>query len=317
MDDLVKKTPFLTLYTSNANGYFTCQMSSTTFFQLFFVMSENVVEENLIPYAIGFSNLGNTCYMNATFHLFSQIQELADYFLEDEFADSEYEEGPDIGYYMHTFFDALQNPKHSFISLKDLRQAINYKEQKFNSSLPQDSQEYVKYVYNILNEHFPLSPINLLQFRLISTANQEYSSPQGILELYLLEDVKDGAKVSIYKLFDFNFKDKLMEKAPKYLLINMKLDVNHQKQNLDLDFPINSLDLSKYVKINENKHEYELIAVMHHMGNFSEDGHDTAFIKRPEGWFYLNDRKVIVDTTMPSEHPPLGRDYHYLLRRKD
>ena len=264
------------------------------------------------PYVVGFKNLGNTCYMNATFHMYSMIQELADYFLDEKFSSS----NEPIGLALHKFFSQLAFPQEPAISLASLRTAINYLEPKFNNPDPQDSQEYVKYIYSTIMMKYPDCPLNLTKFDILDINNPENSKTNGILDLYLPPEVNQGDTIPIYHIFDFNFQNSKIVFPPKYLIINMKLDVDHQKKCIVLDFPIDQLDLSKYIKNNDQNCEYELIAAMYHEGLFALDGHDTCYIKVDNKWYYLNDAKAFFGSMMYSVCPFLGKEYHYLLRLK-
>ena len=57
-----------------------------------------------------------------------------------------------------------------------------------------------------------------------------------------------------------------------------------------VDFPIDNLDLSKYIQgYNASKFKYELYGVCNHIGNVM-GGHYTSFVKNKENqWFHCND----------------------------
>ncbi len=60
-----------------------------------------------------------------------------------------------------------------------------------------------------------------------------------------------------------------------------------------IDFPLENLDLSNYVKgYNANSYKYDLFGVCNHVGNVS-GGHYTAFVKNADNnWNHFNDNKV-------------------------
>jgi len=66
-----------------------------------------------------------------------------------------------------------------------------------------------------------------------------------------------------------------------------------QKINKSIEFPIDNLDLSKYVcGYNPNSYKYELYGICNHVGGVT-GGHYTAFVKNTEGnWLHYNDRDV-------------------------
>ena len=102
---------------------------------------------------------------------------------------------------------------------------------------------------------------------------------------------KTGEKENVKKQFSFwNF--------PKILVITLKrFTPGMQKITQLIDFPINDLDLSRYVRgYNPNSYKYDLYGVCNHMGGVM-GGHYTAFVRNSENnWLHCNDRHVeIVD----------------------
>lgn len=103
---------------------------------------------------------------------------------------------------------------------------------------------------------------------------------------------KTGQKEDIRKQMCFwNF--------PKVLIVCLKRftpDGMHKLNNL-IDFPIDDLDLSKYVQgYNPSKYKYELYGICNHMGGVT-GGHYTAFVRHIDNvWVHFNDNSVeIVD----------------------
>jgi len=90
---------------------------------------------------------------------------------------------------------------------------------------------------------------------------------------------------------------------PKILVITLKrfsMDGSHKMNDL-IDFPIDNLDLSKYITgYNASSYKYELYAVCNHIGNVYM-GHYTAFVKNAKGnWLHFNDQTV-ENVGLPSE----------------
>ena len=82
---------------------------------------------------------------------------------------------------------------------------------------------------------------------------------------------------------------------PKILVITLKRfspDGLSKTNNL-IDFPIDNLDLSKYVKgYNPSQYIYDLFGICNHIGGVS-GGHYTAFVKNSTGvWLDYNDENV-------------------------
>lgn len=82
---------------------------------------------------------------------------------------------------------------------------------------------------------------------------------------------------------------------PKILVITLKRfsPDGTQKINNVIQFPVENLDLSKYVKgYNPASYVYDLFGVCNHMGGVS-GGHYTAFVKNVAGqWIHYNDSSV-------------------------
>lgn len=82
---------------------------------------------------------------------------------------------------------------------------------------------------------------------------------------------------------------------PKILVIVLKRfsPDGSQKLNNKIDFPLENLDLSKYVKgYNKQSYIYDLYGVCNHMGGVM-GGHYTAYIKNITGkWIHYNDTAV-------------------------
>ena len=82
---------------------------------------------------------------------------------------------------------------------------------------------------------------------------------------------------------------------PKILIIVLKRfsdDGRHKKLN-NVKYPLNNLNLSKYVKgYNASKYVYDLYGVCNHVGNLNA-GHYTTFIKTLKNdWIHFNDDNI-------------------------
>lgn len=82
---------------------------------------------------------------------------------------------------------------------------------------------------------------------------------------------------------------------PSILCINLNrfsLDGSTKLTN-EVNFPVNNLDMSPYVEgDNPEQYQYELFAVVNHMGGLN-DGHYTVFIKHSDmKWYHINDERI-------------------------
>lgn len=91
---------------------------------------------------------------------------------------------------------------------------------------------------------------------------------------------------------------------PKVLVITLKRfsPDGLQKMTHLVDFPLDNLDLSRYVQgYKPNQYVYELYGICNHIGNVM-GGHYTAFVKNStDNWIHYNDTKVtpIADVVTP------------------
>ena len=104
---------------------------------------------------------------------------------------------------------------------------------------------------------------------------------------------------------------------PKILVITLKRfsPDGSQKLNHVVDFPLENLDLSKYVNgYHKEKYRYDLFGICNHMGGVS-GGHYTAFVKNVAGqWIHYNDSLIEVLKDKSSVVSPMA--YCLFYRKK-
>ena len=88
---------------------------------------------------------------------------------------------------------------------------------------------------------------------------------------------------------------------PQYFLLNICLDVDGNKQRVELEFNEDHLLI--------NSTSYRIISAMDHYGWYAIDGHDTAFTKVGDDWFYFNDERCT------KTYIRFGSQYHLLFTR--
>ena len=68
---------------------------------------------------------------------------------------------------------------------------------------------------------------------------------------------------------------------------------SHSKVDTYVQFPINKLNISRFVSSNSTKTSplYDLFAVIEHAGTLQQ-GHYVAYIRRQNDWFRCNDAKI-------------------------
>jgi ubiquitin carboxyl-terminal hydrolase 8 len=103
---------------------------------------------------------------------------------------------------------------------------------------------------------------------------------------------------------------------PDILIITLKRFSDHKRKNQCLvDFPLENLDLSKYVVgYDASSYKYDLYGICNHMGGLM-GGHYTACIKNPNGnWYHFNDQSVSMVQNISKLKSP--RAYCFFYRKK-
>jgi len=116
-------------------------------------------------------------------------------------------------------------------------------------------------------------------------------------DLYVEDEILDGENAW------FNEKTKKKEDIkkriqfwsfPDILVIDFKrFNFKNQKNQILINFPLDNLDLSKYVVgYKKNSYKYDLYGVCNHSGS-SLGGHYTAYVKNANNkWYHFNDKLV-------------------------
>lgn len=140
------------------------------------------------------------------------------------------------------------------------------------------------------------------------------------------EHVQAKKKLEIFKappIFIINFKrfNKANQSSSRFLGMYGGGGYG-QKIDLDVDFPLESLDLSKHVIGGESRGEkliYDLYAVSNHYGNMGF-GHYTAYCQNPSTnqWYEFDDSRVsLVNQNMLKNSICTNAAYNLFYRRRD
>ncbi len=158
-------------------------------------------------------------------------------------------------------------------------------------------------------------PFNILS---LPIPNKKNPTLMDCLDLYTEEEklegenqyeIEKGNKVDARKKIIFwNF--------PDLLIMDLKRFTNANKKNqVFVDFPLENLDLSKYVLgYNKDEFKYDLYGVCNHSGNVF-GGHYTAFIKNANNnWYHFNDTRIT--ELKKNEEIKTNRGYCFFYRKK-
>ena len=104
---------------------------------------------------------------------------------------------------------------------------------------------------------------------------------------------------------------------PKILVLTLKRfsPDGRQKLNSSIEFPLENLDLSKYVRgYHPESYKYDLFGVCNHMGGVS-GGHYTSYVKNATGqWIHYNDSSIEIIQNVATIVSPMA--YCLFYRKK-
>jgi ubiquitin C-terminal hydrolase len=144
------------------------------------------------------------------------------------------------------------------------------------------------------NEVVSITPEPYFIINLPIPENNKEPSLIDCFNLYVEGELLDGVK-SEKTGEPYAAKKKLMFWSfPNILVIDIKrFNSNNRKNQVFVDFPLENLDLSKYViGYDKNSYVYDLYGVCNHDGSVL-GGHYTAFVKNAnDKWYHYNDTNV-------------------------
>jgi ubiquitin C-terminal hydrolase len=144
-------------------------------------------------------------------------------------------------------------------------------------------------------EKFSMVPEPFFIINLSIPINNKCPTLVDCFDLYVKGEIMDGdncvekrgKKVAATKNIMFwNFPDILVIDIKRFNSVN-------RKNQVMIDFPLENLNLSKYViGYEKNKYVYDLYGVCNHSGSVM-GGHYTSFVKNANGkWYHYNDTSV-------------------------
>jgi ubiquitin carboxyl-terminal hydrolase 8 len=245
----------------------------------------------------------------------------------------------DMPEFLLFIIDCMHNSTSRSISMK-----INGNKENTVDELAIECYSMLKGVYakeysEIMDLFFGISMTQILakeDNKMLSTKPEHFF----ILDLPVYCDNKIAT--NIYECFDFYsnvehmegenawFNEKTNQKEdvrkhtvfwnfPKILVISLKRfsPDGTQKINAMIDFPIENLDLSKYIRgYNASSYKYDLYGICNHMGGVM-GGHYTAFVKHADNkWIHFNDTKVEVIEEPSNVITPMAYCLFYRIQSK-
>jgi ubiquitin C-terminal hydrolase len=146
----------------------------------------------------------------------------------------------------------------------------------------------------VTNEIVSITPEPYFIINLPIPENNKEPSLIDCFNLYVEGELLDGVKSEKTGEIYAAKKRLMFWSFPNILVIDIKrFNSNNRKNQVFIDFPLENLDLSKYViGYNNESYVYDLYAVCNHSGS-SLGGHYTSFVKNANGkWYHYNDTSV-------------------------
>lgn len=150
------------------------------------------------------------------------------------------------------------------------------------------------------NIKFNFEPFSILQLQILkSHSKRPFTSLEECLDDYFTYDQMNGREVCFCEYCDK--KCEAISKtdlwvSPQRLIIQLKrFTSSSQKIDTTIDFPIENLNLTKYVsQYSPEEYVYDLYGVIFHSGSF-KFGHYVGFTKNPANgvWYLYNDSSVV------------------------
>lgn len=135
-------------------------------------------------------------------------------------------------------------------------------------------------------------PIPLQKYPTLEDCFDLYTEAESIVGENAWFDEKQNKKIDINKRI-------LFWSFPKILVITLKRFSSIDKKNHKMiSFPIDKLDLSKYVVgYNKNIYKYKLFGICNHHGRVPYGGHYTSLVnaKKSDLWIEFNDEKAEIN----------------------
>uniref|UniRef100_A0A672L3W9 Ubiquitin carboxyl-terminal hydrolase n=1 Tax=Sinocyclocheilus grahami TaxID=75366 RepID=A0A672L3W9_SINGR len=290
---------------------------------------EDMTEEQLasaMELPCGLTNLGNTCYMNATVQCLRSVPELKDalrrYSLVMSFISSSEilfsvldlyvssmkcteseDEDPTKGTESQLQLSCFINTEVKYLAT-GLRLRLQEDITKFSPSLKRNAL-YIK-----------SSKISRLPAYLTVQMVRFFYKEKESVNAKVLKDVKFPLMLDVYELCTAELQEKMVSVRSKFKVVeDKKLEMQQQpKENLKVGAPKET----KYEPFcfsedlgSSNSGYYDLQAVLTHQGRSSSSGHYVAWVKRKEDeWVKFDDDKVSVVTPEDILKLSGGGDWH-------
>lgn len=254
----------------------------------------------------GLSNIGNSCFMNASLQNLYALDQLTNRLLERK-ETGLYKEHTYGGEYLN-FLSLMRTSTKGVL----VPRALCYRgwaKLGFAPLTQQDNDEFITSLLSevIVNENDPLA--QLLQIQLQSFVDLEPSAPSTffVLSIPPQQNTLDLCLQDFFSVEKVESAGKIKEKVEKivstgqYLIIHLKRNVAGQdpktkqfalrKIDTPISFPVSNLNLNAYAVPGVQLPAYKLKGITIHAGS-ARGGHYTGYVRYGNQWYFVNDSEV-------------------------
>lgn len=263
----------------------------------------------------GFTNLGNTCYINSTLFILSHIDIINSYIINKNIDNSLLNEWKEI-YKLFWDKNCIISPNKFINANRNLFKIKNKDEFLDNEQC--DSIEYFLYFIETLQQELNNDPFFNKIFdiecniKYLDEKKQEIYFEKKQKHWILALNIPNKNTCSIEECIDYTFKDEFLsgdnawydekEKIKKNVYI--KSTINHTPNILILQIKRwneNGNKLRKVIMVGEHldilteqdkKTSYELFGMINHHGSTNQGGHYYSTIKKNKKWYTFNDTTI-------------------------